>query len=247
MKDIQLLKTYNSLGMLGLINYSEIEKELAYLGLLDKSKEIYCEFGEKAFLSYIRASYRLLSKVYHPDLNPTHKAKAKIAQQRLNKFSRLLSRMSDKELIDLMKRGSKAQYPIKKKILIVEDEIVLQELLRHILVIEGYMVRVASDGDRGYEEYCQFRPDLVLTDIVMPEMSGLELTSKIREISPGIKVIFISGFLDMDHLRTELDAEIFRYGYGTLSKPFKISEMLEMVRASIHGFQARRFNVNVYA
>lgn len=228
-------------------NYHDIEKELAYLGLLDKAKEIYSELGEKAVLSYIRSSYRLLSKVYHPDLNPSHQATAKIAQQRLNKFSRILSRLSDKELIDLMKRGPKAQGPIKKKILIVEDEIGLQELLKRILMIEGYRVRVASGGDSGYEAYRHFRSDLVLTDIVMPEISGLELIRKIRKISPGIKVIFISGFLDMDHLRREIDEEIFQYGYGTLSKPFKVSEMLEMVRTYINGFQARRFNVNVYA
>ena len=227
--------------------YHDIEKELVYLGLFDKAKEIHSELGDKAVLSYIRSSYRLLSKVYHPDLNPNNKAKAKIAQQRLNKFSSLLSRMSDKEIIELIKRGSKTQRPIKKKILIVEDEIGLQELLRDILLIEGYIVRVACDGASGYEAYCQYRPDLVLTDIVMPEMSGLELVSKIREISPRIKVIFVSGFLDMVNLKRKLDAEIFRYGYGTLHKPFKISEMLEMVRIYIHGFQAIHFNVNVYA
>ena len=228
-------------------NYHDIEKELAYLGLLDKAKEIYAELGEKAVLSYIRSSYRLLSKVYHPDLNPTHQDKAKIAQQRLNKFSRLLSLLSDRELIGLIKNGPKVQGPLKKKILVVEDEVGLQELLKRILLTEGYMVRVAFGGDSGYEAYCQFCPDLVLTDIVMPEMGGLELIRKIREMNPGIKAIFASGFLDMDHLRKEIDEEVFQYGYGILSKPFKVSEMLGMVRTYIHGFQARPSNVNVYA
>ena len=228
-------------------NTRDIEKEMAYLGLLDKAKEIYSELGETAVLSYIKSSYRLLSKVYHPDLNPTHQDRAKIAQQRLNKFSHLLSRLSDKELIDLIKNGPKVQGPIKKKILVVEDEVGLQELLKRILLTEGYRVRVASGGGSGYEAFCQFRPDLVLTDIVMPEMSGLELIRKIREINPRIKVIFSSGFLDMDHLSKETDEEIFQYGYGILSKPFKVSKMLEMVRTYIHGCQARPFNVNVYA
>ena len=47
----------------------DLEKELIYLGLLDKAREIYSELGDRAVLSYIRSSYRLLSKVYHPDLN----------------------------------------------------------------------------------------------------------------------------------------------------------------------------------
>ena len=88
-------------------NYHDIEKELIYLGLLEKAREIYSELGETSVLSYVKSSYRLLSKVYHPDLNPKNEEKAKIAQQRLNRFNRLLSRMSDKELIELIKKGVK--------------------------------------------------------------------------------------------------------------------------------------------
>jgi len=105
-----------------------IEKELIYLGLLDKAREIYSELGEKAVLSYIKSSYRLLSKVYHPDLNPNNKEKAKVTQQRLNRFSHLLGRMSDKELVELIKKGLGKKDTGKKKILIVEDESALQEL-----------------------------------------------------------------------------------------------------------------------
>jgi len=228
-------------------NYHDIEKELIYLGLLEKAREIYTELGETAVLSYVKSSYRLLSKVYHPDLNPKNEEKAKIAQQRLNRFSRLLSRMSDKELIELIKKGVNKEGQRKNKILIVEDELELQKLFRDIFRREGYDVGVAKDGASGYEAFCQFRPDLVLTDIVMPGMSGLELTRKMREITPWIKVIFISGFFGVENLKRELDEEILRYGYGALSKPFKISEMLDLVRTYVHGFQNRQGTVNVYA
>lgn len=228
-------------------NYHDIEKELIYLGLLEKAREIYSELGETAVLSYVKSSYRLLSKVYHPDLNPKNEEKAKIAQQRLNRFSRLLSRMSDKELIELIKKGVNKAGQRKNKILIVEDELELQKLFRDIFRSEGYDVGVAKDGASGYEAFCQFRPDLVLTDIVMPGMSGLEMTRKMREITPWVKVIFISGFLGVENLKRELDEEILRYGYGALSKPFKISEMLDLVRTYVHGFQNRQGNVSVYA
>ena len=135
----------------------------------------------------------------------------------------------------------------KKKILIVEDAFELQELFRDILLIEGYDVRVAEDGVKGYDMYCQFKPDLIFTDVVMPKMSGLELVRKIRDITPRIKGIFVSGFFGIEQLKQELDAEILRYGYGTLSKPFKISEMLDLVGNYLRGFVSEPRGVNLYA
>ncbi len=225
----------------------DLEKELTYLGLLDKAREIYSELGDRAVLSYIRSSYRLLSKVYHPDLNPDNRVRAELTQQRLNRLSRLLNLTSDEALIDLIKKGIKGQAQRKKKILVVEDEVGLQELFRDILLIEGYDVSVAGDGAGGYEAYCQFRPDLVFADVVMPKMSGLELVRKIRDITPRIKVIFVSGFFGIEQLKRELDAEILRYGYGTLSKPFKISEMLDLVGNYLRGFVSEPRGVNLYA
>ena len=208
----------------------DLEKELRFLGLLDKAREIYSELGDGAALSYIKSSYRLLSKVYHPDLNPKNIDKAKITQQRLNRVSHILSQMNDEELTELIGKGAEIQTKRKKKILIVEDEFGLQEIFRDIFLMEGYDVRVSLDGVDGYEAYCQFEPDLVFTDVVMPKMNGLELVKKIREVNPQIKVIYISGFFGIKKLKRELDEDILRYGYPTLSKPFKTSEMLELVK-----------------
>jgi len=223
----------------------DLEKELTYLGLLDKAREIYSELGDRAVLSYIRSSYRLLSKVYHPDLNPDNRVRAELTQQRLNRLSHLLNLMSDEALIDLIKKGIKRQAQRKKKILVVEDEVGLQELFRDILLIEGYDVSVAGDGAGGYEVYRQFRPDLVFADVVMPKMSGLELVRKIRDVAPWIKVVFVSGFFGIEQLKQE--PEILRYGYGTLSKPFKISEMLDLVGNYLRGFVSEPRGVNLYA
>ena len=116
------------------------------------------------------------------------------------------------------------------KILIVEDEFGLQDLFRDVFLLEGYDVRVAVDGDQGHEVYSEFQPDLVFTDVVMPKMSGLELVAKIREENPRIKVIYISGFFGVKRLKREVDEEMLTYGYPCLSKPFKISALLELVR-----------------
>jgi CheY-like chemotaxis protein len=221
----------------------QLERELIFLGLLDKAREIYSELGRDSALSYIRASYHLLSKVYHPDLNPGNEEKAKGLQQRLNKTSKLISQTSDEKLIRLLKKDLRKGIQAKKKILVVEDEFGIQETLRDIFIMEGYDVRVAVDGVKGYEMYLKFEPDLVFTDVVMPNMSGVELVKKIREKNPKIKVIYISGFFGLRNIKRELNEDVLKYSYPCLSKPFKISSMLELVDKYLND----QMDVNLYA
>jgi two-component system, response regulator YesN len=96
--------------------------------------------------------------------------------------------------------------------------------------MEGYEARIAINGLEGFEIYKQFKPDLVFTDIIMPEMDGLELVSKIREMDPRIKVIYMSGFFGIKNLKERIRKDVEQYGYLTFSKPFKLSTMLEIVR-----------------
>ncbi len=209
----------------------ELERELDSLGLLDKAREIHTELGENAALSYIRSSFRLLSKVYHPDLNPKQPERAKETQQRLNEVNQILNRMSDGELIELIGKNLKVIVADKKKkVLVVEDEFGLQETLRNIFIMEGYETRIAVDGRNGYAVYRQFKPHLILTDVVMPEMNGIDLVRKVRKEDQKIKVIFMSGFFGIKKLKQDLDDEILKHGYRTLSKPFKISDLLDLVQ-----------------
>lgn len=211
------------------MNTKELKNELTYLGLFDKAKEIYTELGANSVLSYIKSSHRLLSKVYHPDLNPDNMEKATITQQKLNKVGQLIKDIKDEEIIQLFRSEQPEEAIRKKKILVVEDEFGLQEIFKDIFIMEGYDVRVAVDGVDGYECYKEFEPDLVFTDVVMPKMSGLELVQKIRETNPDIKVIYISGFFGIKRLKKDLDEEIIKYGCPTLSKPCKTSGMLQIV------------------
>jgi CheY-like chemotaxis protein len=211
-----------------------LERDLSALGLLEKAREICSELGETSAVSYIKSSYRLLSKVYHPDLNPENADKARELQQKLNRLNESLKRVDDRDLVELVRsRDDFKPVSAKKKILVVEDEFGLQETLRDVFQMEGYDVRVAVDGDKGYKAYLKFKPDLVFTDIVMPKMNGLELVSKIRETDPKIKVIYVSGFFGVRPLRDALDDEVRNYGYPVLSKPTKISIMLGLVKEYI--------------
>ena len=211
-----------------------VERELIYLGLMDKAYEIYRELGRKPALSYIKSSYHLLSKIYHPDLNPGHEDKANILQQRLNDARNLIDKTTDEELIILLEKGISEKSHRKKKILIVEDEFGLQEILRDVFLLEGYEVRTAIDGEDGYHLYVEFLPDLIFTDVVMPKMSGLELVKKIRKNNPHIKIIYTSGFLGLKNIKHDLNEELLKYGYPCLPKPFKVSAMLEMVNTYIN-------------
>ena len=222
---------------------ADVEKELKSLGLLEKAQEIYFELGDSAAVSYIRSSYRLLSKVYHPDLNPRNAEKAKSMQQRLNRLSLLMGQVDDRALTQVIAESAPESRSGKTKILVVEDEVHLQTLFRDILHMEGYRVRVASDGMRGVRSFLTFKPDLVFTDLVLPELNGLEMVRRIRAIEPKIKVIMVSGFFGIGSLRSELGEEVNKYGYPTLAKPFKTSVMLDVVRDYLAG--TARVNVFV--
>ena len=214
-------------------NFEELKKELTFLNLYDKAKEIYNELGERSVVSYIMSSHRLLSKVYHPDLNQDNLRLALKTQQSLDRLSDLINRVPDNEIVKIFDIQKANNNNHRKKILVVEDEFGLQEIFRDIFKMEGYEVRVATDGVDGLKEYKNFQPDLVFTDVVMPKMSGLDLVRNIREITPDVKVVYISGFFGIRRLREELDKDIEKYGYPTLSKPFKTSEMLELVKEYI--------------
>ena len=205
-----------------------IERELIFLGLMDKAREIYSELGSKSALSYIKSSYHLLSKIYHPDLNPGNEKKAKNLQQRLNNVSELIAQASDEDLINLLKKDLHEEVITHRKILVVEDEFGIQETLRDVFRMEGYDVRVAVDGEDGYAAFLKFKPDLVLTDVVMPKLSGMNWSERYARISK-IKVIYISGFFGLRNVKRDLNEDVLKYGYPCLSKPFKISAMLELV------------------
>lgn len=80
-----------------------------------------------------------------------------------------------------------------KKILVIEDDDLVRSLLSIILEKEGYEVVTASNGKEGVEFFLQHSPDLVITDLIMPEQDGIETIIELKKIMPGLKIIAISG------------------------------------------------------
>jgi DNA-binding NtrC family response regulator len=81
----------------------------------------------------------------------------------------------------------------QRRILIIDDDVVTREILNDLLETEGYLLANASNGKIGLNLHKKKPFDLIITDIIMPEMEGLETIKEIRRISPQVKIIAISG------------------------------------------------------
>ena len=79
------------------------------------------------------------------------------------------------------------------KILVIDDDIIVRKTLIQILEDRGYQVVSAEDGKRGVAAFRSERPDLVITDIIMPEQEGIQTITEIRGMTPEAKIIAISG------------------------------------------------------
>lgn len=116
------------------------------------------------------------------------------------------------------------------KILIVDDNQELACLVKWMLEEEGFEVWSAKDGEDGYAAYLLFNPDVVLTDIQMPQKNGLELMGSIRCHNPAIKTIYMSG--DLTPYWHPLEKEKERYRVGVLEKPFSKHELMSLISQS---------------
>ncbi len=115
------------------------------------------------------------------------------------------------------------------KVLIVDDNRDLALLLKWMLESEGYEVRAAQGGRDGYSTYLLFSPDLVLTDIQMPDKNGLELIKEIRCHNPAVRTIYMSG--DLSLYRSPLKEEKEKYHVSVLEKPFSKQELMRLLNA----------------
>jgi two-component system cell cycle sensor histidine kinase/response regulator CckA len=115
-------------------------------------------------------------------------------------------------------------------ILLVEDDPSVQDLLRGFLEDAGYRVLAADDGSAGLEMVRRSaqRIDLVVTDVVMPRMNGIELARHLRHEQPDLKILLMSGYT-RDRNRLE-DDRLLGPDCGFLQKPFPTHVLGESIR-----------------
>jgi len=113
----------------------------------------------------------------------------------------------------------------KTKILIIEDETAIADLLAYGLSKEGYEVKTASSGAEGLREVEQFQPDLLLLDWMLPDISGLDLCKKVTAES-GIPILMITA-------KSDITDKILGLEFGAddyITKPFDLREVIARIR-----------------
>jgi CheY-like chemotaxis protein len=115
-----------------------------------------------------------------------------------------------------------------KRILVIDDEDLIRELVKEMLEAEGYVVSTAANGKEGVRVFRKELPDLIITDIFMPEMEGLETIRELQRVSPNVKIIAISGGGEKGMLSFLSHAK--RFGaLRALEKPFSRLELITTV------------------
>jgi DNA-binding response OmpR family regulator len=120
------------------------------------------------------------------------------------------------------------------KILVIDDDAMVRETVIQILEDNGHQVTAAEDGRCGVALFRSQRPDLVITDIIMPEQEGIQTILEIRRLHAGAKIIAISGGGRMGN--TDFLAIARRIGADhSLTKPFDPEQLLERVGVCLAG------------
>jgi len=114
------------------------------------------------------------------------------------------------------------------RVLVVDDEPQITRVLRTVLTSQGYQVRTASEGEAAMSSFNEWRPELVITDLYMPHMDGVELCRRIRAVS-NVPIIVLSVKGEERTKVEALDSGADDY----VTKPFGMDELLARVRAAL--------------
>lgn len=115
-------------------------------------------------------------------------------------------------------------------ILLVEDEELLRAGVQEVLEIQGYQVITAPDGQQALACLATEDIDLIITDLVMPKMDGIDFVKQLREIRPELPVIVVSGSTRNIMQRYGIDSIQVPGANASLPKPFKSVDLIEQVR-----------------
>jgi CheY-like chemotaxis protein len=116
----------------------------------------------------------------------------------------------------------------RRKILLVDDEAGFAELLKDLLEMDNYEVTTAENGEDGLEKLKSFTPDVIISDVVMPKMSGFEMFRQVKadQSLSTIPFLFITGFQDERVLSEARKIGVF----GILRKPIDVEQIENRVK-----------------
>lgn len=116
-----------------------------------------------------------------------------------------------------------------RTLLIVDDETDILRVLERGLTQEGFQVKIARSAEAAAQMFSTMspRPDLLITDVVMPGLSGPMLADRLREIEPELKVLFMSGY-DSTNV---VQRYVVGRGFSLIAKPFTVTAIREAIEA----------------
>src|SRR6266567_1713142 len=127
------------------------------------------------------------------------------------------------------------------RILVVDDERVIREILAEFLTLEGFSVNTVEDGERALTELRLNPYDLLITDLKMPRLSGLQLLEKIQAERLGVLTVLMTGFGTVE---TAIEA-MKKGAYDYLLKPFKVEEVIHVVRRALQRQRLHTENIRL--
>ncbi|WP_127588516.1 response regulator [Paenibacillus koleovorans] len=127
----------------------------------------------------------------------------------------------------------------KKKVLIVDDQNGIRVLLVEVFSSEGYHTSQASNGKLALEIVRRDPPDLVLLDMKIPGMDGLDILKHIKQINPSIKVIMMTAYGELDMIKEATDLGALMH----FTKPFDIDDLRQAVNKQLRSPDSPRMAI----
>ena len=127
------------------------------------------------------------------------------------------------------------------RILVVDDERVIREILAEFLALEGFSVHTVEDGEKALTELRLHPYDLLITDLKMPRLSGLQLLEKIEQERLGVLTVLMTGFGTVE---TAIEA-MKKGAYDYLLKPFKVEEVIHVVERALYRQRLQAENIRL--
>jgi CheY-like chemotaxis protein len=124
--------------------------------------------------------------------------------------------------------GSKEPRQIRPKILIVDDERCIVDTLTEILEMAGFHVMAAYDGREAVETAVKFRPDYLLSDVLMPKMNGVELAIAVSKMFPAARILLFSGQTGISEIL--VDAQKRGFVFDLVAKPIHPLKLIEHLK-----------------